>query len=247
MMREERAKRTEDMRRRRLEALDKTNGFNVMTGEFDAARDNSGRMQRKHFSNSGLTDWVKREGDVLLRTSASRFYRPEPVTNARRQHMLRTEGLPANTKYSSVLGIGRAEMRSYGVADNFEYSLYDPSRRVLSTRTMSAGAGITSGGLGGRDDVGSGGGARPATSGFKRDPELVPSRGGDRGGGLDGGGVGGGGGGGSRSALARAGNSRLGAASGSRRGPGSRGSRRTPLSRTERDVAADIAAVRELS
>lgn len=236
------AKREEfgSRRRQRLAELDKTNGFNVMTGEYDPAKDKSGNKQRKHLDGKPGAI-LQREGDVLLRTSASRFYRPEPMTSAKRQHMLVTEGLPPSIKMSSVLGIGRAELPSYGVADNFAYSLYEPEQRArlgvgpegLSRPATEAlrhrprtGASV---------GAGPGGSARPST-GVRppRDSELRPTT------------------------LSRAGSARvLGGSSGNgaggpprapsrgySRGSGSRP--RTGVSRAAREYAEDVASVRSL-
>lgn len=81
------------------------------------------------------SDYLKREGDVLLRVSDSRFH--VPVSRAPddpRTRRIATDGLVTTTRASSVLGHGRADMRSYGVKDNFEYSLYDPAYRTQSPR-----------------------------------------------------------------------------------------------------------------
>ena len=45
--------------------------------------------QRKHFDEGKVSDFVAREGDMLLRTSASRFHRPERVTTVKRTERIR--------------------------------------------------------------------------------------------------------------------------------------------------------------
>ena len=42
------------------------------------------------------------------------------------------EGLKETVRKSAVLGVGKGTMRSYGVADNFQYSCYDPAYRAPS-------------------------------------------------------------------------------------------------------------------
>jgi hypothetical protein len=42
---------------------------------------------------------------------------------ALRTEVIRTEGL-LQPRYTSLLGIGRAEVQSYGVADSFQHSMY---------------------------------------------------------------------------------------------------------------------------
>ncbi len=63
---------------------------------------------------------------------------PDPGL-ARRTDVIATEGLLAERK-SAVLGVGRGDMRSYGVADNFAFSLYDPAYRVPSPPESAGGA-----------------------------------------------------------------------------------------------------------
>ena len=57
------------------------------------------------------------------RQSNIRFFCSQPVPK-KRQDLLAREGLKKDIKKSSILGIGRGEMRSEGVNDNFGNSLY---------------------------------------------------------------------------------------------------------------------------
>lgn len=109
------------------------NGFNVISGDFDPARNTAARPG-KHIIGAKLSDFQKREGDVLMRVSASRFHRLPTLAEgeAPRVSTIVNEGLSHTVRKSAVLGVGRGEMRSYGVADNFAYSCYDPAYRVPS-------------------------------------------------------------------------------------------------------------------
>jgi len=105
-----------------------------------------------------------------------------------------TEGFVDTKKYSSLLGIGRADLESYGVADNFSRSMYPwnrPSTTAAQSQrggrtpsaapraTMSAGTdrGVLSGTA--RSVLDSG---RSVASKPRRDPELHTGRHGTPGG-----------------------------------------------------------------
>jgi len=103
------------------------NGFNIITGDHDPTKERNIRPQRRHVNDNQSRE-LKNEGAIALRDSSSRFFGPapdskNPVKYQNRLGQINTEGLRFN-KMSSVLGIGRAEMPSYGVHDAFSASLY---------------------------------------------------------------------------------------------------------------------------
>tara|TARA_B100000482_G_C12603715_1_gene296275 strand:+ start:1279 stop:2016 length:738 start_codon:yes stop_codon:yes gene_type:complete len=112
--------------KRREYLLDKGhyNGFNVISGQYDPQKIRGRRLQARYLSDRPSTELVK-SGEITIRNSHYRFYTPLPSGNEhdRRQQQLVTEGL-LKPKCSSVLGIGRADVQSYGVEDQFSHSQY---------------------------------------------------------------------------------------------------------------------------
>ena len=73
---------------------------------------------------------------MKLRQSSSRFYTDlSDEVREQRGKEITSEGL-RNEKQSSIIGIGRAEMKSYGVSDNFSNSMYlaNDQKSLASTR-----------------------------------------------------------------------------------------------------------------
>ena len=129
-------------------------GNGVLTGEYGpgykvppAAR----KRGRKHF-NQVLSDASILEGEMKLRQSSSRFYCNQSQEERKgREQTLTGEGLSVHKK-SSILGIGRSELKSFGAADNFSRSLYlaADKKSLSSTRPPAARRPSRSGRLTGR-------------------------------------------------------------------------------------------------
>ena len=101
-------------------------GNGVLTGEYGPGYKVPPPQRsrgRKHF-NQVLSDQSILEGEMKLRQSSSRFYTElSDEVREQRGKAITREGLETE-KQSSVLGIGRAELKSYGASDNFSNSLY---------------------------------------------------------------------------------------------------------------------------
>jgi hypothetical protein len=103
------------------------NCFNIITGRQDPQMERNVRKQMRHVDETKSTE-LQREGGISLRDSTSRFYGAAPGVQNVDKHGNRVglvvrEGLE-QPRFSSVLGIGRSEAPSFGVADAFEYSRY---------------------------------------------------------------------------------------------------------------------------
>lgn len=129
-------------RRARLEAIDKRGGINPITGLPHAAGGGGargkqdwlldGRPSIKHVPE-GPSAELQRIGHIQLRDSLSRFFLPHysGPNHDRRQELMVTEGLK-QSKSSSILGVGSADLLSYGVEDQFSKSTYEPNRPCLA-------------------------------------------------------------------------------------------------------------------
>jgi len=128
-------------RRANLDNLDRGyNAFDIITGQQNPEMERNVRRQMKHCDET-KSRGLQAEGAISLRDSTSRFYGPPPGARDQPKHgnrvgLVVTEGLKA-PKYSSVLGIGRSEMPSYGVADAFSHSLYG-GRSILGETAQTS-------------------------------------------------------------------------------------------------------------
>jgi len=117
---EQRGEAVADARRVELKAKDKRNDFNVITSSNKLPEKDSRPLRKVIGETKSKT--LNREADIILRDSSSRYFgNCEPPSQ--RTGVIRTEGL-LNQRYTSLLGIGRSEVQSYGVADSFQHSMY---------------------------------------------------------------------------------------------------------------------------
>lgn len=142
-------------------------------------------------------------------------------------------------KHSSVLGIGRAEIKSHGVSDNFSHSLWAARAAAESGASPTSSRSVLANAA--RASVSAGGRSARSTHSIRskppRDPDLVPQTNG-----------GGGGGGGAASVTGgsvRSSHS-FGAGGGSVRSIRSARSRASAVSVAERRRTADIEFVKAL-
>jgi len=130
-------------RRERLRDADHYNNFNVITHAKTQRSENAlgpprladmrpegiGRGDRQRDMHT--TPEHENESQILLRDSHYRFFAPQTTGQnlAKRREIHASEGMH-KPRMSSVLGVGRSEMASYGVSDQFERSSYgDPNYR----------------------------------------------------------------------------------------------------------------------
>ena len=126
------------MRRRDLAEVAAYNGFNVVSGAYDPSKIRNKRHTARYLSDRPSAELVK-SGEITIRNSHYRFYSKAPSgdTHDRRQGQLVTEGL-VKPKFSSVLGIGRADARSFGVEDQFSHSKYQDRKNCSGLVETSA-------------------------------------------------------------------------------------------------------------
>ncbi|CAM9678341.1 unnamed protein product [Ectocarpus fasciculatus] len=120
-----------ERRRQRLGSLDKRNGFNLITGQFDATRrcTTPFHIQPRTRETGSLSEVAERAEYLLLRDSEYKFHAPawSGKKHDERQDLLQREGLN-KPKKSTLLGIGTADLASAGANDMFSKSIYDPAK-----------------------------------------------------------------------------------------------------------------------
>ena len=124
-LKEKEIRHNEHVQRRmqRLEAIDKKNGFNVISGQTKVPYQ---WKPASRYISDRVSEDLRRTGEITLRNSEHRFYRELASGNQhnRRQDVLYREGLN-KPKESSIIGIGNNDNPSYGCEDNFSHSIYD--------------------------------------------------------------------------------------------------------------------------
>jgi hypothetical protein len=130
-----------ERRRERLNQINQYNGFNPITGQVDPSR-----AVRKDINNwlldgkpskvqvgEGPSTELQRIGHINLRDSRSRFFLPHysGANHELRQHTMVSEGL-SKSKSSSILGVGNADVMSFGVEDQFSKAQYEPNRMCIA-------------------------------------------------------------------------------------------------------------------
>ena len=115
---------TDALRTQRLVDVKDYNGFNVISGAYDPSKVR-GIPPRPRYLSDRPSEELAKTGEITVRNSCYRFYTAAPSGNKHdyRQHQLVSEG-QNKPKFSSVLGVGRAEEPSYGVEDQFAKSHY---------------------------------------------------------------------------------------------------------------------------
>lgn len=117
-----RAEAAAEARRQRIVQARDRNG-SILAHDDGGAAD-ALRRGRK-FIDHQTTQVLQREGKRDMLRGDLRFH--APVASGGHRTTLLKQGGHQATKYSSVLGMGRADTPSHGAADNFQYSQYDPA------------------------------------------------------------------------------------------------------------------------
>lgn len=110
----------------RLNTLERTHGYNVITGELYGNVAPVVERDRRTWLGGQTSEAGAREAAVTLRMSDSRFFRPSPSGPALefRQQQMRSEGLLKERRSGSLAG--KSDLPSYGVEDQFSKSIYTP-------------------------------------------------------------------------------------------------------------------------
>ena len=143
--RSERAARAAETRAMQISRCRDRNG-NILShasSESHSVSADLGATRGRKFIDHSASQTLQKEGRRdILRSSARFFDADAPSTSQRASYRttLLSQGGHQSVKHSSVLGLGRADAVSHGVADNFAYSNYDPEwaqRTQHGTQTAS--------------------------------------------------------------------------------------------------------------
>ena len=144
--RSQRASRAAELRSTQISRCRDRNG-NILSHDVAESKqpssDLSSTRGRKFIDHSASETLVKEGRRDILRSSARFFDADAPSTSQRASYRttLLSQGGHQAVKHSSVLGLGRSDAISHGVADNFAYSNYDPEwaqRTQHGTQTASS-------------------------------------------------------------------------------------------------------------
>jgi hypothetical protein len=116
-----------------LRDVDTRTGYNLITGA-TTGKGPTHKTEGIRSCGDGLGPEAQRRGKNTLKDSGGRFFLPQAsgVTADYRQDVLYKEGLK-NAKYSSVIQIGKKDIPSSGVEDQFSKSQYQRNNIVTST------------------------------------------------------------------------------------------------------------------
>jgi hypothetical protein len=117
----------------RLSDLERTHGYNVVTGAAYGNRAISVEKNRKTCLGDGLGKDSAKEAEIILRESTARYYLPPPdgPAQVRRESLLLRQGLLKDKRTSSLTG--KNDLRSFGVEDQFSKSLYTQASDLAKT------------------------------------------------------------------------------------------------------------------
>ena len=131
-----------DNRMQEMKARASGSGFNILNGQSldpnaKSQEQNRPPVKNHHYAN-GLGPEAPARGFSMLRESpVGRFHQPQNSGNNHdyRQATLHNEGL-IKPKYSGVIAIGKSDLPSYGVEDQFSKSEYDKNRSDISKKGL---------------------------------------------------------------------------------------------------------------
>ncbi len=127
----QRAAQAAEIRATRIASCRDRNG-NIISHdpvESKSAGTDFGSTRGRKFIDHSVSEVLQKEGRRDILRSSARFFdadAPNASQRASYRTTLLSQGGHQAVKHSSVLGLGRADAVSHGVADNFAYSNYDP-------------------------------------------------------------------------------------------------------------------------
>lgn len=134
-MRESRSKIQNEMRlRHKLESENKA-GYNIISGQpLPGFSTSVSRPGVKLVGSNGLGPEAANRGKAILRESTGRYHAPFPSGHNQeyRQAVLYKEGLITD-KYIGLLEVGKKDLPSYGIEDQFSKSEYTNNSQITRT------------------------------------------------------------------------------------------------------------------
>ncbi len=139
---EDRKSKMRNCRMQEMKTRASGSGFNILTGKVidqnAIPQENSFKKTLNHHHTNGLGPEAPARGFSILRESpVGRFHQPQNSGNNHdyRQEMLCKEGIN-KPKYTGILAVGKGDLPSYGVEDQFSKSEYDKNRSHLSKQGL---------------------------------------------------------------------------------------------------------------
>ena len=112
--------------------------FDIINGSKRTTGEHVERPQGLRMNGDGLSDEAPRRGNAILRESTGRYFAPYPcgVTQNYRQDVLLREGI-SKPKMTSLLQLGQADLKSYGVEDQFAKSTYCKRKDLIGLHELT--------------------------------------------------------------------------------------------------------------
>jgi hypothetical protein len=119
-----------------LKTVSNRAGYDIITGSSKTNNVSNARPEGiRHIPAQGLGPEAPARGQATLRETDGRFFRPlgSGANHDYRQDVLYREGLTAKQKYTSIIQLGKKDLVSYGVEDQFSKSDYAKKSDTAST------------------------------------------------------------------------------------------------------------------
>lgn len=112
--------------------------YDIINGTCQPHREKPPRPEGLRMNGDGLGAEAPRRGSAILRESPGRYFAPYPSGHNQnhRQDVLLREGI-SKEKMTSIIQIGKADLKSYGVDDQFCRSEYTRKPQVIGLYEMT--------------------------------------------------------------------------------------------------------------
>lgn len=140
-VRQARADAQNEHRGELLKTISNRAGYDIITGNPKGDGPPQARAQGiRPIPNKGLGPEAPARGQAVLRETEARFFRPlgSGPNHDYRQDMLYREGLVKNEKFTSIIQLGKKDLPSFGIEDQFSKSDYIKKSATASTGLYEA-------------------------------------------------------------------------------------------------------------
>jgi hypothetical protein len=112
--------------------------YDIINGACQAVKDKPPKPEGLRMNGDGLGSEAPLRGSAILRESPGRYFAPYPSGHNQnhRQDVLLREGI-SKEKMTSIIQIGKGDLKSYGVDDQFARSEYTKRGKVIGLYEMT--------------------------------------------------------------------------------------------------------------